>query len=86
MGLIPIRTVCKVTCMSELERAILSIFESDNSRRATAAHLIDELDRRPVDFSMDEFDAAITALRERGEIRVKNPRAPMYDQVILRKG
>lgn len=72
--------------MNELESEILSIIEGNNSRRVTAAHLIDQLDRRPVDFSMKEFDAAISTLRERGEIRVKNPRATIYDQVILRKG
>jgi len=74
------------TDMTDLRNEILAVFEEDGKRRATAAHLIDELDRRPVDFSMDEFDEAVTNLREQGEIRVKNPRASMYDQVILRKG
>lgn len=71
--------------MNALSEKILSIFAAEESRRATAAHLIDMLDREGMEFTLDEFDEAISELRQAGEIRVKNPQAPIYDRVILRK-
>ena len=76
---------CLARDMVGLAGAILAIFDDEGSHRASAGHLIDCLDRKGIDFELDEFDAATEALQDTGKIRVKNPRAPMYDRIILRR-
>lgn len=67
-----------------LRRQLVRILDAHGARVTSAAYVLDQLDRQGTEFSLDEFDATLRALRADGEIRIRNRSAPRNDWQLER--